>query len=185
MNTKKNKSILAIVAAMLVLVSSIAYFTDFKVNKMDGALGTLGITTKLNGDSLENLAPGDTKNLTLDVQNAGSLDGLVRTTYIINSVGAFSTGELTLVVDGEEVLTGVNKSVTVGNDSLAAGSAVQRNIELKLSSQIGNNLQEAQFEIEILTEVAQARNNATPNWTTLGTETVSFGGSSHNVVPAK
>lgn len=182
--SNKRKGVAVILMTLCVLTASLAFFTDHKKNTLEAGMGSLGINVEVTADAMDNLAPGDNNDLSFKVTNNGTLDGIVRHTYIITSTAPFKDQDVTLTnVTTGDAIAKVNEAFTGASFNLKAKESVTHDMKLNLKASVGNDLQLANFTVEVLTEIAQERNNETPDWVTLSSETITFGGGDHAVVP--
>lgn len=108
MNKKKLTGLLAIAAAGLMMVGSLAYFTDTATENATAKAGTLDLVWTEGNDALwtegiANFNPGDTMDLSYTIENTGNKSMDVQQTLTVTSSVAMtdSAEEYALTIEDE------------------------------------------------------------------------------------
>lgn len=174
---KKTSKLIAMLSiGAVLLLGSLAYFTDHTKQDIDAKMGTLGLdqlTLVANPANPALLAPGDEANFTATTKNNGNLPADIRVTYVLHADHADASQlGIALDVDGTELLAAVGKAES--RTTLAPGATLKEDLKVKLASTIPNKFQDVDLNLEVIVEAKQSANTDNSTWTTLSTQTISL-----------
>jgi len=141
---RKTKKLLAIVLAVVTLVSatalSLAYFTDYELATASATAGTLDIelaeTWNNSNPNRENTKPGDIFDLDYTITNKGNKSADVRETFVIRSSVALNTSapefQIYFADDVQQIADGTY-APKAGKSAIVAGKLSNSNKTITFS----------------------------------------------------